>query len=56
LINVARMVGATLGVAALGAVFAGLDGGIEGLRVAMLLGGGVQILAAALCWRAVRRD
>jgi EmrB/QacA subfamily drug resistance transporter len=53
--NVARMVGATLGVAALGAVFASLGGGIEGLRLAMLLGGLVQIAAAGLCWRAVPR-
>jgi DHA2 family methylenomycin A resistance protein-like MFS transporter len=55
LINVARMVGATLGVAALGAVFALLQGGTEGLRTAMLIGGGVQIVAAGLCWRAVPR-
>jgi DHA2 family methylenomycin A resistance protein-like MFS transporter len=51
--NVARMVGATPGVAALGAVFALLQGGTEGLRVAMLLGGLVQIVAAGICWRAV---
>jgi DHA2 family methylenomycin A resistance protein-like MFS transporter len=50
--NVARMVGATLGVAALGAVFALLQGGMEGLRVAMLLGGLMQIAAAGFCWRA----
>jgi MFS family permease len=56
LINVARMVGATLGVAALGAVFALLHGGTEGLRLAMLLGGLVQIVAAGLCWRAVPRE
>ena len=56
LINVARMVGATLGVAALGAVFALLQGGTEGLRLAMLMGGLVQIVAAALCWRAVPRE
>ena len=56
LINVARMVGATLGVAALGAVFALLEGGTEGLRLAMLIGGAVQIVAAGVCWRAVPRD
>ena len=50
LLNVARMVGATLGVAALGAVFALLMDGTEGLRLAMLLGGSAQILAAGLCW------
>jgi hypothetical protein len=53
LLNVARMVGATLGVAALGAVFALLQDGTEGLRLAMLLGGSTQILAAGLCWRAL---
>jgi EmrB/QacA subfamily drug resistance transporter len=53
LINVARMVGATLGVAALGAVFSLLHGGVEGLRSAMLIGGFTQIATAALCWRAV---
>jgi hypothetical protein len=47
------MVGATLGVAALGAVFALLEDGTEGLRLAMLLGGSAQILAAGLCWRAL---
>jgi EmrB/QacA subfamily drug resistance transporter len=53
LLNVARMVGATLGVAALGAVFALLQGGVEGLRSAMLLGGLAQLVAAGLCWRAL---
>jgi len=54
--NVARMVGATLGVAALGALFALLQGGTEGLRLAMLLGGLVQIVAAGVCWQAVPRE
>jgi hypothetical protein len=39
LINVARMVGATIGVAVLGAVFALAGGGPGGLRLAMLIGG-----------------
>jgi DHA2 family methylenomycin A resistance protein-like MFS transporter len=52
LLNVARMVGATLGVAGLGAIFALLGGGTEGLRLAMTIGGCVQIVAAGLCWRA----
>src|SRR5699024_5107004 len=39
LINVARMTGATFGVAILGAVFAIVHGGPDGLRAAMLLGG-----------------
>ncbi len=47
LINVARMVGATLGVAALGGLFAGMGGGAAGLRAAMLAGGAVQLCGAA---------
>lgn len=46
LINVARMAGATIGVAVLGAIFAMVHGGPEGLRLAMLLGGLVQLTAA----------
>ena len=52
LVNVARMVGATLGVAVLGMVFALAHGGPTGLRLAMFVGGAVQIMAAALAWRA----
>lgn len=47
LINVARMVGATVGVAALGAVYAAFRGGPEGLRIAMIVGGVAQISGAA---------
>jgi DHA2 family methylenomycin A resistance protein-like MFS transporter len=54
--NVARMVGATLGVATLGAVFALMQGGAEGLRLAMLLGGSVQLAAAGVCWQAVSSE
>jgi MFS transporter, DHA2 family, methylenomycin A resistance protein len=50
LINIARMAGATIGVAVLGAVFALVGGGPGGLTVAMLLGGGLQIAAAASAW------
>ena len=50
IINVARMVGATVGVAALGAVYAALDGGPEGLRLAMILGGSVQLSGAGYAW------
>jgi EmrB/QacA subfamily drug resistance transporter len=54
LINVARMSGATIGVAVLGAVFA-LGGGSEsGLRLAMLIGGALQLVAAAAAWTATR--
>jgi MFS transporter, DHA2 family, methylenomycin A resistance protein len=54
LINVARMAGATIGVAVLGAVFAMADGGPQGLRRAMLLGGLVQLASAAVAWTAAR--
>jgi MFS family permease len=51
LINVARMSGATTGVAILGAAFALFGGGLGGLRIALLLGGGAQVTAAAIAWR-----
>ncbi len=51
LINVARMAGATIGVAALGAIFALAGGGLGGLSLAMLVGGALQIAAAAIAWR-----
>jgi DHA2 family methylenomycin A resistance protein-like MFS transporter len=54
IINVARMVGATLGVAILGTVFAIAQGGATGLRVAMLIGGFVQVAGAAVAWREAR--
>ncbi len=47
-INVARMVGATLGVAVLGSAFAAM-----GLREAMLLGGVVQVAGACVAWLAL---
>lgn len=50
IINVARMVGATVGVAALGAVYAAFEGGPEGLRFAMLLGGLAQLSGATYSW------
>ena len=50
LINVARMAGATIGVATLGTVFAIAQGGAAGLRLAMLLGGLVQLAGAAVAW------
>jgi DHA2 family methylenomycin A resistance protein-like MFS transporter len=54
LINVARMTGATIGVAVLGAVFALAHGGSDGLRLSMLFGGVVQILCAAAAWMTTR--
>ena len=53
LINVARMAGATIGVAFLGAIFAHAGGGEAGLQVAMIVGGIVQITAAAIAWKTV---
>jgi EmrB/QacA subfamily drug resistance transporter len=54
LINVARMTGATLGVALLGTVFGLLDGGPAGLRAAMLTGGIVQLCGALVAFVTVR--
>lgn len=54
LINVARMVGETVGVAILGAVFAMVGGGASGLRTAMMAGGAIQIACAAAAWRTMR--
>jgi hypothetical protein len=48
LINVARMVGATLGVAVLGSIYAGIAGGSRGLCLAMLAGGSMQIATITL--------
>ena len=49
LINVVRMIGATLGVAVLGSAFAAM-----GLSEAMLLGGVVQLVGACTAWFALR--
>ncbi len=54
LINVARMAGATLGVALLGTAFAAAGGDTAGLKVAMVAGGLVQLTGAAIMWRATR--
>ncbi len=54
LINVARMAGATIGVAVLGAIYALAGGGAAGLRLAMLLGGATQIVCAAGAWLSTR--
>lgn len=56
LLNVARMVGATMGVALLGAVHAGAGAGTGGLRVAMLSAALVQVTAATLAWRSWKSD
>jgi EmrB/QacA subfamily drug resistance transporter len=54
LINVARMTGATLGVALLGTVYALFAHPLAGLRLAMMVGGSVQLAGAAVAM-AVRR-
>jgi DHA2 family methylenomycin A resistance protein-like MFS transporter len=54
LINVARMAGATMGVAVLGAAFAACGGGAWGFTAAMLLGGLVQIGGALTAWATIR--
>ncbi|SEC37097.1 drug resistance transporter, EmrB/QacA subfamily [Beijerinckia sp. 28-YEA-48] len=52
LLNVARMIGATMGVALLGAIYAVAGAGAQGLRVAMIVGALTQITAVVLAWRA----
>ncbi|MFZ0549305.1 MAG: MFS transporter, partial [Steroidobacteraceae bacterium] len=54
LINVARMVGATVGVAALGAMYAVFKGGPAGLRFAMVIGGIAQLSGATYAWISTR--
>jgi DHA2 family methylenomycin A resistance protein-like MFS transporter len=54
LINVARMTGATLGVALLGTVYGALQGGSAGLRAAMFMGGIAQICGAAAAFKSIR--
>jgi EmrB/QacA subfamily drug resistance transporter len=56
LINVARMAGATLGVAVLGALYGAMNGGAGGLRAAMIAGGLAQIGCAAVAWRTTRNS
>jgi EmrB/QacA subfamily drug resistance transporter len=50
LVNVARMIGATLGVAVIGAAFNLAGTGMLGLRVAMILGGTIQMVGASVAW------
>ncbi|NNG68706.1 MFS transporter [Rhizobium laguerreae] len=51
LINVARMVGATIGVAILGAIFAFLGEAETAFIIAMSAGGSVQLLGSFIGWR-----
>lgn len=55
LINVARMVGATIGVAALGSVFAVFREPTLGFVVAMLCGGSIQLLGGMTTWRSLKQ-
>jgi MFS transporter, DHA2 family, methylenomycin A resistance protein len=62
LLNTARMIGATLGVAILGAVFAshaseGSSAGfLAGLRAAFLIGGAGEMLGSMVAFCFIRRD
>ncbi|WP_244471335.1 hypothetical protein [Rhizobium ecuadorense] len=53
LINVARMVGATIGVAVLGAIFAFLGEAETAFIVATAAGGSVQMLGSFIAWRSL---
>jgi hypothetical protein len=63
LLNTARMIGATLGIAVLGAVFAMFAGGVgegsdvvAGLAPAYIGGGIVEMIGAAAAFMFIRRD
>jgi EmrB/QacA subfamily drug resistance transporter len=64
LLNTARMIGATFGVAILGGLFAAFagqdaaagDGFLSGLRAAMLFGGGAELVGAAVAFAFIRRN
>lgn len=56
LFNVARMAGAVIGVAVLGAVFAAAYDPVIGLRLSMLLGGLIQLACAAVSWTTTRSN
>jgi EmrB/QacA subfamily drug resistance transporter len=56
LFNVARMAGAVIGVAVLGAAFAAAHDPATGLRLSMLLGGLVQLACAVVTWVITRTN
>jgi hypothetical protein len=64
LLNTARMIGATFGIAILGglfAAFAGQDaaageGFLSGLRAAMLFGGSAELVGAVVAFAFIRRN
>jgi hypothetical protein len=62
LINVSRLVGATLGVAVLGSIFAGLSHGgqtqalfLVGMRFALLLGALAELLGSCIAFGVIER-
>ncbi|WP_322083405.1 MFS transporter [Burkholderia sp. BCC1972] len=55
LVNVARMTGATLGIAVLGTLFAAAHGGAAGLRAAMFAGAMIQLTGAAVSATSVQQ-
>lgn len=55
LVNVARMSGATLGIAVLGTLFAATHGGTAGLRAAMFAGAVIQLIGATASAISVHR-
>ncbi|KJC47768.1 MFS transporter [Bradyrhizobium sp. LTSP885] len=56
LINVARISGATIGVAILGACYAATGGGQDGLLVSMIAGSLVQFAGAGVAWMVTRQE
>jgi predicted lipid-binding transport protein (Tim44 family) len=64
LLNTGRMIGATLGIAILGALFAALagqegaagQGFLSGLRAAMLVGGAAELVGAVVAFAFIRSD
>ena len=64
LLNTGRMIGATMGIAILGALFAAFagqegaagEGFLAGLRAAMLVGGSAELLGAVIAFAFIRSD
>jgi DHA2 family methylenomycin A resistance protein-like MFS transporter len=64
LLNTARMIGATMGIAILGALFAAFAGQeaaasggfLPGLRAALLVGGSAELVGAVVAFAFIRRD
>ncbi|VIO68074.1 Multidrug resistance protein Stp [Bradyrhizobium ivorense] len=56
LINVARISGATIGVAVLGACYSAAGGGTQGLLLSMMIGSLVQFSGAAIAWMMTQRE